>query len=131
VRLFGRASETVRARSAAHDHATGPKELAALARHDEAIVRRAVAANPSTPPSTLERLARDDDPQVRVEVATNPATPPAALRALVRADSGGGFAGVARRKVLLAVATHPNVTPELRRLLANDADALVARKARA
>jgi hypothetical protein len=127
VRLFGRASETVRARSAATSAGTAPRELTALARHDEAIVRRAVAANPSTPASALERLARDPDPQVRVALAGNDAASPAALRALVRNDAGGGFAGVARRKTLLAVAKHPNVTPELLRLLAADADKLVAR----
>jgi hypothetical protein len=131
VRLFGRARNDLTARNAARSPGTPPRELAALARHAEAIVRRAVAANPSTPPSTLERLANDADPQVRVGVAANPATSPAALRALVRADPSNGFAGVARRKALLAVAAHPNVTPELRRLLADDADALVARKARA
>jgi hypothetical protein len=129
VRLFGRARSDLTARNAARSPDTAPKQLTALARHDEAIVRRAVAANPSTPATTLERLATDGDPQVRVAVAGNPASPPGALRALVRGEGSGGFAGVARRKALLAVAEHPNVTPELLRLLADDADALVARHA--
>lgn len=108
---------------------TPPKELTALARHAEALVRRAVAGNPATPVSTLERLAKDTDPQVRVAVAGNPIASPAALRLVLAMPLERGFAGLARRKALLAILDHPNVTPELVRRLAADGDRLVAHRA--
>jgi hypothetical protein len=129
VNVFGRARGDLGALSSARSADTAPKQLAALARHDEGVVRRAVAANPATPASTLERLAKDPDPQVRVAVAANAAASPVALRAVVAAPEGRGFAGVARRKALLAVLDHPNVTPELLRRLAADGDRLVSRRA--
>lgn len=129
--LFGRARGDLDALSAARSADTAAKRLAALARHDEAVVRRAVAANPATPVTTLERLAKDADPQVRVAVAGNAAAPATALRAVVSVPEGRGFAGVARRKALLAVVDHPNVTPELLRRLAADGDRLVSRRAAA
>ena len=110
---------------------TPPKDLSALARHAEPVVRRAVAGNAATPATTLERLAKDADPQVRVAVARNPAAPPAALRGVAAMPEVHGFAALARRKALLAVVAHPNVTPELLRRLADDADRLVARRAEA
>jgi hypothetical protein len=129
--LFGRAKGDLDARAAARDTETPPKRLAALARHDEVLVRRAVAANTSTPRTSLERLAQDPDPQVRVAVAENPAATPTVLRNVLKTPAGQGFAGVARRKALLAVLDHPNVTPELLRRLASDDDRLVARRAEA
>ncbi len=114
---------------AARSPGTPPRDLTALARHAEAVVRRAVGANAATPRTTLERLAKDADPQVRVAVATNPAASPAALRSVADTPAHHGFAGVARRKALLAVTDHPNVTPELLRRLAADDDRLVARRA--
>ena len=127
--IFGRAKSDVAARAAARSADTPAGDLHRLASHEEALVRRALAANPNAPRSALERLAKDADPQVRVAVAENPAAPPAALRALVGAPVRGGFGRVARRKALLAVAGHPNATPELLRHLAADPDALVARRA--
>jgi hypothetical protein len=127
--LFGRARADFSARAAAKSRETPPKKLRALAAHAEAIVRRAVAANPAAPVQALERLARDPDPQARVAVAANPSASATALRRIVDAPAQGGFAGVARRKALLAVAGHPNVTPDLLRRLAADDDRLVARKA--
>lgn len=129
--IFGRAKDSFGSRSAAKSADTPPKELRALASHAEAIVRRAVAANAATPRDVLERLARDPDPQVLVAVAANPTANAAALGRVVAAPVTSGFAGVARRKALLAVADHPNVTPDLLRRLAADDDRLVARRAEA
>jgi hypothetical protein len=126
-----RAKDEVAARAAAKAADTPRSELHALAAHDSVLVRRALAANPAAPPSALEHLARDHDPQVRVAVAENAATSANALRRVLSAPGGPGFAGVARRKALLAVCEHPNVTPEMLRRLANDADPLVARRAAA
>ena len=126
-----RVREDFAARAAAKSADTSRTELNALATHRSALVRRALAANENAPRSALERLARDDDPQVRVAVAGNPSSTPAALRTVTRAPATGGFAGVARRKALLAIAAHPNVTPDLLRLLAEDEDRLVARRAAA
>jgi hypothetical protein len=119
------------ARNAARSPDTSQRELAALARHADALVRRALAANAAAPRSVLDRLAKDADPQVRVAVAENPNAPATALRAVAAAPPVRGFARLARRKALLAVAAHPNATPEVLRRLATDGDRLVARRAEA
>jgi hypothetical protein len=110
---------------------TPRSRLLALADHPEPVVRRALAANPAAPAAALERLARDPDDQVRVAVATNPAASATALGRLAGfvPDSGSGFAGVARRKALLAVVAHPAVPADVLARLAADADPLVARRA--
>jgi hypothetical protein len=128
---LSRAKTEVAARAAAKSTDTPRSELHALASHESAVVRRALAANVAAPASALERLARDADPQVRVAVASNLSTSANALRTLLTAPAGPGFAGLARRKALLAVADHPNTTPELLRRLAGDSDPLVARRAAA
>ncbi|MBP5458700.1 MAG: HEAT repeat domain-containing protein, partial [Clostridia bacterium] len=110
--------------AAAVDRNTPQDILDLLAESENYEVRQKVAANESTSKDTMMKLAQDPDKWVRIKLSANQAAPAEALTSLMGGNDSWTYDLGPMR---MNIAHHPNATPEILSLLAEDKDSEVRR----